>query len=56
MKIKCTIHYPWAGIPDDEETIEIDGDMSEMEKEEFANEILNDMVWNTLSSTWEEIE
>lgn len=55
-KIKCTIHYPWAGIQDDECIVEIEDDATEAVIEEIANETLEEMIWDRISGTWERIE
>ncbi len=55
-KIKCSVHYPWAGVQDDEYIVEVDDNATEEEIEEAANEVINDLVWNRISAGWEEIE
>lgn len=55
-KIKCSVHYPWAGVKDDEYIVEVDDNATEEEIEETANEVLSDMIWSCVSASWKEIE
>ena len=55
-RIKCSVYYPWPGIEDDEYTFEVEDDATEEEVEQLANETLMDLVFNRISTNWEEIE
>ncbi len=55
-KIKCNVHYPWAGIEDDKYIIEVDDNTTAKEIDEVTEEVINDMVWNRISAGWEEID
>lgn len=49
-KVKVAIDYPWCGISSDEYDFEVDDNATEDEIMEQANEILNEMIWNRVSS------
>ena len=50
-KIKAYIHFPWAGIPDDEFEFKVADDATKAE----INEVINEMIWNRISCEWEEV-
>jgi hypothetical protein len=56
-RIKCEIHYPWAGVEPDVEYLEINEEdyigLTDKEIEEMALETLQEMVWNRVGATWE---
>ena len=61
VKIKCSIHYPWIGVEDEEEIIEIDErdldtSITDADIEEAALECIEEMLWNKVSTSWEVIE
>ena len=61
VKIKCSIHYPWAGVEDEEEIVEIDEreldtSITSTDIEEAALECIEEMLWNKVSTSWEVIE
>lgn len=53
--IKCSVHYPWAGIQNDEEVIEIEDDATNDEIEAIVEEVVQDIVWNRISIAWEKV-
>jgi hypothetical protein len=53
--IKCSVHYPWAGIQNDEEVIEIEDDATNDEIEAIVEEVVQDIIWNRISIAWEEV-
>jgi hypothetical protein len=53
--IKCSVRYPWAGIQNDEEIIEIDDNATEDDIEKIVEEVTQDIVWNRISIAWEEV-
>ncbi len=55
-RIRVYVNYPWTGIDDDEYEFEVDDETTEDEIADMANEAINDLVWNRLSSGWEVIE
>lgn len=55
-KIKAYVSYPWAGISDDEYEFEVVDDATDAEIDEIANEAINELVWNRVSSGWEVVE
>ena len=61
VKIKCSIHYPWVGVEDEEEIVEIDEreldtSITSTDIEEAALECIEEMLWNKVSTSWEVIE
>lgn len=54
-KIKCSVDWPWAGTDSDEEIIEVEDDATEDEINEIAHEALMEMVFNRVSTNWEEV-
>ena len=59
-KLKCEVHYPWAGIESDIEYLEIEekqyaAPLSQKDLEEMAMECIEEMVWNRVSVSWEEV-
>lgn len=61
VKIKCSIHYPWVGVEDEEEIIEIDErdldtSITDADIEEAALECIEEMLWDRISTSWEVIE
>lgn len=61
IKIKCSIHYPWVGVEDEEEIIEIDErdldtSITDADIEEAALECIEEMLWDRISTSWEVIE
>jgi hypothetical protein len=46
MKIKVKVSYPWHGIEDDKEIIEIEDGMSSDEIEKVIFDIALDMIFN----------
>lgn len=54
-KIKISVHYPWYGIKDDKEVLEIDDNFTELEIEELVNEVSKDMIFDRVSVGWEEV-
>lgn len=61
VKIKCSIHYPWIGVEDEEEIIEIDErdldtSITDADIEEAALECIEEMLWDRISTSWEVIE
>ena len=61
VKIKCSIHYPWVGVEDEEEIVEIDEreldtSITSTDIEEAALECIEEMLWNKISTSWEVIE
>lgn len=52
-KIKAYVSYPWACISDDEYEFEVEDDATDTEIDEIANEVINELVWNRISSGWE---
>lgn len=59
-KLKCEVHYPWAGIEPDIEYLEIEEEryatpLSQKDLEEMAMECIEEMVWNRVSAFWEEV-
>ena len=55
-KIKITIGYPWAGVPDDVDIVTISGDISEAELSGIVFDEAIDMIFNRIDFTWEEVE
>ena len=55
-KIKITIGYPWAGVPDDVDIVTINGDISEAELSGLVFDEAMDMIFNRIDFTWEEVE
>lgn len=49
-KVKVAIDYPWCRVPSDEYEFEVEDNATEDEIIEQATEILNDMVWNRVST------
>ena len=45
-KIKCSVHYPWPGIEDDEYIFKVEDDMTEKEIEHIAQEIIEELILN----------
>lgn len=61
VKIKCSIHYPWVGVEDEEEIIEIDErdldtSITDADIEEAALECIEEMLWDRVSTSWEVVE
>lgn len=61
VKIKCSIHYPWAGVEDEEEIIEInerelDTPITNTDIEEAALNCIEEMLWDRVSTSWEVVE
>lgn len=54
-KIRAYVQFPWAGIQDDIYEFEVEDDATEEEINKEANEVINEMVWNRISSGWEEV-
>lgn len=54
-KIKAYVCYPWAGVSDDEYEFEVEDNATEEEIDELAHEYINELIWNRLSSGWEEV-
>lgn len=50
MKVKVSVSYPWGGIPDDVEIIEVDEDC---DVDEIAVETASEMVWNRVGVSYE---
>lgn len=60
IKLKCEVHYPWAGIEPDIEYLEIDEEeyevpLTQKDLEGIAMECIEEMVWNRVSVSWEEV-
>ena len=55
-RTRVYVNYPWAGIDDDEYELEVNDETTEDEIADMANEIINALVWNRLSSGWEVVE
>jgi hypothetical protein len=53
--IKCKVHYPWVGIQDDEEIIEVEDNATEDEINEIVEEVAQEIFWDRISFGWEEI-
>lgn len=53
MKIKIRIEYPWCGVPDDVETIDIENGLDLETIENIVAETAGDMVWERVSYSWE---
>lgn len=61
VKIKCSIHYPWVGVEDEEEIIEINErelctPITNKDIEEAALNCIEEMLWDRISTSWEVIE
>ena len=61
VKIKCSIRYPWIGVEDEEENIEIDEreldtPITNADIEEAALNCIEEMLWDRVSTSWEVIE
>lgn len=54
-KIRAFVSYPWAGVRDDEYDFEVEDDATEEEIDELAKEYIEELIWNRVSSGWEEI-
>lgn len=54
-KFEARVSYPWAGIEDDVEVVELDDNISEEEVEIEMQEVLEEMIYNRLSTSWEEV-
>ena len=48
--VKVAIDYPWCGVQPDEYEFEVEDNATEDEIAEQATEILNDMIWNRIST------
>lgn len=55
-KIKITIGYPWAGVPDDVDIVTINGDNTLAELSGLVFDKAIDMIFNRIDFTWEEVE
>ena len=55
-KIKITIGYPWARVPDDVDIVTIKGDISEVELPRLIFDEAVDIIFNRIDFTWEEVE
>ena len=53
MRIQVKVEYPWAGVSDDVEEIEID---NPNDLEEAVEETANEMVWNRVGYSYEILE
>ena len=51
-RYEVAIDYPWYGVPSDTYEFEVEDDATEEEIDEIAVEILNEMVWNRISTRW----
>lgn len=49
-KVKVAIDYPWCGVPSDEYNFEVEDNATEDEIIEQANETLNEMIWDRVST------
>ena len=61
VKIKCSIHYPWVGVEDEEEIIEIDErdldtSITNTDIEEAALNCIEEMLWDRVSTSCEVVE
>ena len=61
VKIKCSIHYPWVGVEDEEEIIEIDErdldtSITDADIEKAALNCIEEMLWDRVSTSWEVVE
>ena len=43
-KIRAYVSYPWAGIPDDEYEFEVEDNATDIEIDEIASEIIDELV------------
>ena len=55
-KIICRVRYPWACIPADECIMEVEDHMAEWAIEQMAQQIIEEMVWDRVNTSWEVIE
>ena len=55
-KIKYSVHYPFLGIEDDEYIFEVEDNATEKEIEDIAQENIKELVFNRISTDWEEIK
>lgn len=55
-KIRAYVSYPWAGIPDDEYEFEVEDNATDIEIDEIASEVINELVWSRVSGGWEVVE
>lgn len=51
-RYEAAIDYPWCGIPSDTHEFEVEDDATEEEIEEIALEVIQEMIWNRVSTSW----
>ena len=53
MKVKVSVCYPWAGVPNDVEIIKIDEGYDEDDVIDIVAETASKMVWNRVGFDYE---